>query len=303
MSGSSRRFIIKGGVAVVTGAAGGIGLALATRLAAEGCHLALADIDEAGLAIAGHRLRRPGLDISTHRLDVGCRDAIESFAQRVLETHGRVTLLVNNAGIALGGTFAQLDLDDIERLIDINLLGVIRMTHALLPALQRAPSAHIVNMSSLFGIIAPPGQSAYAAAKFGVRGFSESLRHEMRGTPVGLTVVHPGGVRTNIANSMVMSKQLSDDEIASDRRLYARLLTLDPDEAAREIVEAIAHRRRRLVIGRDARQAVRMQRLFPVSYWSVAELLDPRIRRRRKPGASRLDPAKEQSSLGSLGVP
>ena len=282
MSGSGRRFRMRGGVAVVTGAAGGIGLALATRLAAEGCHLALADIDEAGLALAGRRLRRPGLEVSTHRIDVGRRDEIETFAQQVLETHGRVTLLVNNAGIALGGTFAQLDLRDIERLIDINLLGVIRMTHALLPALQRAPSAHIVNMSSLFGIIAPPGQSAYAAAKFGVRGFSESLRHELRGTPVGLTVVHPGGVRTNIANSMIMSKQLTEDEIASDRRLHARLLTLDPDEAASEIVEAVRRRRRRLVIGRDARQAVRMQRLFPVSYWSVAELLNPRIRRRRR---------------------
>ena len=155
------------------------------------------------------------------------------------------------------------------------------MTHAFLPAMQRAPSAHIVNMSSLFGIVAPPGQTAYAAAKFGLRGFSKSLRHEMRGTSVGVTVVHPGGIRTNIANNMVMSRQLTEDEIAADRRLYARLLTLDPDEAAREIVDAVVHRRQRLVIGRDARQAVMMQRLFPVSYWKVAELANPRMRRRR----------------------
>ena len=278
-------FRIEGAVAVVTGAASGIGQRLARRLADRGCHLALVDIDEPALSATERDLRRPSIEISIHRVDVGDRAQVLALPGSVIEAHGRTTLLVNNAGVSLGGRFSQLALADIERLIDINLMGVIRMTHAFMPVLRRASAAHIVNLSSLFGIIAPPGQTAYAAAKFGVRGFSEALWHELRGTSMGLTVVHPGGFATNIANSMIMSKAMSDDEVAKARKLHAKLLTGDPDQAAAEIVAAIERRRRRLVIGADARRAVTMQRLFPVNYWAVAELMSgKRFRSEREPG-------------------
>ena len=287
-----RAFRIEGGVAVVTGAAGGIGRCVATRLAGLGCDLALVDIDRAALVELGDLLRARGVAVSVHPMDVARKDEIMALPTRVLEAHGRVTLLVNNAGISLGGYFSQLSLDDIERLIDINLLAVIRMTHVFLPALRDGQAAHIVNVSSLFGLIAPPGQTAYAAAKFGVRGFSEALRHELRGTPVGVTVVHPGGVRTNISNNMLVSAQWTEAQIADERRVHAKLLTLDPDQAAREIVDAIGQRRRRLIIGRDAKRAATIQRLFPVGYWSVFEMMNSRIRERHAEHLARMAPAR-----------
>jgi short-subunit dehydrogenase len=286
-----RTFEIRGGVAVVTGAASGIGQQLAVRLADMGCHLALADVNEQALEALGDRLRRPGLNVSVHRLDVGAREATLAFPDEVMAAHGRVTLLINNAGIALGGYYEQLRLEDIERLMDINLLGPMRLTRVFLPILRRSPSAYIANVSSLFGIIAPPGQAAYAAAKYGIRGFSESLRHELRGTSVGLTVVHPGGIKTNISKNMLMAQSMTEEQIAKERRLHSKLLTLDPDEAARQILDAVANRRRRLLIGRDAKQAVAMQRLFPVSYWTVAEMMDGRMRKRHA------------ENLAQLGIP
>ena len=281
-----RPFRIAGGVAVVTGAASGIGLRLATRLADAGCSLALVDINGAALSALGERLGRPGVKVSVHPLDVGRRDDVLALPARVLDVHGRVTLLVNNAGVAMAGRLDQVELDAVERLIEINLFGVIRMTYAFLPALQRERAAHIVNLSSLFGFVAPPGQTAYAAAKFGVRGFSESLRHEMRGTRLGVTVVHPGGVRTSITATQVMSPVFTEEDIARVHRRAEKLLTLDPDEAARQIVEAIVRRRRRLVIGRDAKQVMVMQRLFPVSYWSVVEATHPVLRREHRQALS-----------------
>ncbi len=261
-------FPIRGGLAVVTGAASGIGAALAANLAARGCDLALADRDAPGLATVADKVRAAGVTVSTHRLDVADADAVAALPAAVLAEHGRVSILVNNAGVSLGGRFDQVSAEDFEWVININLWGVVRMTRAFLPALKEAPAAQIVNLSSLFGLIAPPNQTAYAASKFAVRGFTESLRHEFAGTPLGVTVVHPGGVRTNITAN-ARSAGLSPEEAAKQGELWKRLLRLSPDDAAAQIAAGIERRAKRVIVGSDAKQAALIQRLFPVGYWGL----------------------------------
>ncbi len=259
---------LRGGVAVVTGAASGIGAALADVLAGRGCALALADVDVAGLREAAARARTAGVAVSEHRLDVADNEAVAAFPDAVLAEHGRASVLVNNAGVALGGRFEQVSPEDFDWLVSINFGGVVRMTRAFLPLLQREPAAQLVNLSSVFGIIAPPGQTAYAASKFAVRGFSEALRHELDGSSVGVTVVHPGGVRTAIAAN-ARRTGLSNAETEAQAKAWAKLLRLDPRDAAERIVRGIERREKRVLVGRDAQQATLVQRLFPVEYWRV----------------------------------
>lgn len=263
-------FPLRGGVAVITGAASGIGAALAGALAARGCNLALADVNAAGLKDVAASARRRGVTVSEHRLDVADEGAVAAFPDAVLAEHGRVNVLVNNAGVALGGTFAQVSAADFEWLFSINFWGTVRMTRAFLPVLQREKAAQLVNLSSIFGIVAPPGQAAYAASKFAVRGFSEALRHELEaeGSPVGVTVVHPGGVRTAIATSSRRSG-MSNAESVAQAEIWKRFLRLSPDAAAERIARAIERRERRVLVGRDARRIAAIQRLFPVRYWGV----------------------------------
>ena len=262
-------FGLSGGVAVVTGAASGIGAALARGLAAKGCNLALADRDVAGLAKSAAAAREKGIKVSEHVLDVSDAKAIAAIPEQVLAQHNRINVLINNAGVALGGTFAQTDLADFEWLMNINFYGVVRMTHAFLPYLQREQKAQVVNISSIFGIIAPPGQTAYCASKFGVRGFSESLRHELIDSSVGVTVVHPGGIATNIAENARNPKGINSDEVERRRKRARQMLTLSPDIAAATIIDGIETRAWRVLIGSDAKKVALIQRLFPVRYWNV----------------------------------
>jgi short-subunit dehydrogenase len=262
-------FNLSGGVAVVTGAASGIGAALARGLAAKGCSLALADRDAAGLAKSAAAAREKGVKVSEHVLDVSDANAITAIPEQVVAQHGRINVLINNAGVALGGTFAQTDLADFEWLMNINFYGVVRMTHAFLPFLQREQKAQVVNISSVFGIIAPPGQTAYCASKFGVRGFSESLRHELVDTGIGVTVVHPGGIATNIAENARNPKGLNSDEVERRRQRAKQVLTLSPDIAAATIIDGIETRAWRVLIGSDAKKIALLQRLFPVRYWKI----------------------------------
>src|SRR5580692_3259219 len=190
---------VQGGVAVVTGAGSGIGRALAQQLSAAGSALAIADIDEKGLAETAASLAPKQAALSTHVLDVSNEAAVRGFAEDVIARHSRVTLLINNAGVALIGTFEELSLDDLRWLMGINFWGVVYGVKYFLPILKEQPRAHIVNLSSVFGIIGPPGQSAYSASKFAVRGFTEVLRHELEATSVFVSFVHPGGIRTQIA--------------------------------------------------------------------------------------------------------
>ncbi len=253
--------------AVVTGAAGGMGRALSLSLAQRGCHLALADVNEAGLAETADLARPHHVQVSCHRLDVGDAEAIAAFPEVVLAAHDGIDLLFNNAGVAAEGTFEQISEADYEWLFNINFYGVVRMTRALLPVLQQSDDARIVNTSSVWGILAPPGLTAYGASKFAVRGFSESLRHELDGTNVGVTVVHPGGVATRIVQDARFSAAISAGERTQIEESSKRLLTLSPAVAGEAIVKGVEQRRPRVLVGRDARLVSVIARLMPVSYW------------------------------------
>jgi len=264
---------IRGAAAAVTGAANGIGRALALELAARGADLALADLDEAGLqAVAAEIARAGSSKVSIHRVDVAEPSQIEAFAQSAVAAHPGLNILINNAGVALLGQFTEIDQAQMEWLININFWGVVRTTRAFLPHLSRQSAAHIVNLSSIFGIIAPPGQTAYAAAKFAVRGFSESLRHElqMAKSPVRLSVVHPGGVATNIARNSRTGTGMTDNERraqAIDR--FDAMARTTPAAAALRIIEGIEKNAPRILIGNDARFMDLLQRFRPGTYWSV----------------------------------
>ena len=271
------RFRLQGSVALVTGAASGIGAALAAALAAKGCSLALVDRDEAGLKAVAGRLAAGGTETSTHRVDLADAGAIAALPALVEERAGPIDILVNNAGVALGGRFEETHLEDFEWVLDVNLRAVVRMCHAFLPMLRARPVAQIVNVSSLVGLIAPPGQTAYCASKFGVRGFTESLRHEFAGTPLGVSVVHPGGVATAIARNARSPRPPEDAEGAEIARLVAekgrvafeKMLTLSPEAAAEQIVQGIERRSPRIIVGADARNAAFIQRLMPAGYWAA----------------------------------
>jgi len=238
-------------------------------LAKRGCNLALADINEAGLAATERAASDYSVEVSARRLDVTDAAGIASLPSDIIARHGRLTILINNAGVAIGGTFDQIGLDDFEWLMNINFWGVVRLTKAFLPILKREPAASIVNISSLFGIIAPPGQTAYCASKFAVRGFSESLRHELQGSPIALTVVHPGGIATSIARNARLPKGANPQEAALAIKRIEKMLTLSPDIAAARILSGIEKRAPRVLIGKDAKGAEAIQRLFPVTYFSI----------------------------------
>lgn len=265
----SLAFDTRGRVAVITGAAGGIGAALAQALAARGCHLALADRNAAGLEQQAAAARAKGVTVSTTVVDLADPASVPRILEAVQAAHGRASILVNNAGVALGGRFDQVAAEDFDWLMRINFHAVVDMTRAFLPLLRAEPAAQIVNISSIFGIIAPPGQSAYSAAKFAVRGFSESLRHELeaQGSSVGMTLVHPGGVNTGIADAARLPRGSDADGVAARLALAKRALVMPPEQAAARIIQAIERREPRILVGRDAVGAALMQRLFPVGYW------------------------------------
>jgi len=266
----SKRVALDGKVAVVTGAASGIGRALAGSLARRGCRLALVDIQEEGLRETVEGL--PADAVASRRVaDVSDPAAVAELPAWVLADHGGVDIVVNNAGVALGGTFEKIDPTDFEWLFAINFGGVVRMTRAFLPDLKQRPEGWIVNMSSIFGLVAPPGQTAYAASKFAVRGFSESLRHELRETNVRVCVVHPGGVATSIAVNARIPKDADEQAVAEGRKTMQSVLKMPPDKAAEAIVKGIEARKPRILVGRDARFGAWLERLFPTTHWNLIE--------------------------------
>jgi short-subunit dehydrogenase len=264
-------FEFAGGTAVVTGAASGIGAALADLLAARGSNLVLVDRDKERLdgVAAGVRRSHPALIVDTFVVDLSDDAATDAAAEALAAAHPGTTLLVNNAGVALGGRFDQVTLAEFDWVMTVNFRSVVRLTHAFLPALKAHPGAHVVNVSSVFGIVAPAGQAAYSASKFAVRGFSEALRHELADDGVGVTVVHPGGIKTRIAESARTGSGVSVEEYEEGRKQFAKLLTMPPEKAAAQIVEAIEKRRPRLLIGWSARVPDVLVRLMPGSYWTL----------------------------------
>ena len=265
----TKRMSLKNRTAVITGASGGIGRAIAISLARRGCNLALADIDEAGLKETAELARAHKVRVSEHRVDVADRNDVAQFPAVVGAEHAGVDLLVNNAGVAVGGTFEQVSDEDFEWLFEINFWGVVRMTRAFLPQLRTSDDARVVNISSVYGLIAPPEQAAYSASKFAVRGFSEALRHELEASNLGVTVVHPGGVNTSIAEKARMPAGVTKEEIARRLRRYRKLLRLPPEIAGETIVRGIERRQARILIGSDAKMISIIARLLPVSYWKM----------------------------------
>ncbi|MEV1333773.1 SDR family oxidoreductase [Micromonospora costi] len=269
-----RSFDFDGGTAVVTGAASGIGEALAHALARRGSHLVLLDRDADGLhgVVAAIRVAHPDLPVTTYLVDLADAAATARTAEEVRHRHPRIRLLVNNAGVALGGRFDQVTFDEFSWVVDINFRAVAQLTHALLPALKAEPGAHLVNVSSLFGLIAPAGQTAYAASKFAVRGFTEALRHELVDNGIGVTSVHPGGINTRIAANARVGSGVAREEYEHGRRQFERLLTIPPARAAEVILRGVARRRGRVLIGWSARLPDLLARVAPASYGRVLAL-------------------------------
>jgi NAD(P)-dependent dehydrogenase (short-subunit alcohol dehydrogenase family) len=264
-------------VVVITGAASGIGRALAIRLAREPiAGIAIADVNQEGLAETARLINKPNPRVTTHVVNVADEEQMRAFVEEVTNQHERVTHVINNAGVALGGNVRDVSLDDIRWLMSINFWGVVYGTKLFLPVLEKQKSAHIVNVSSVFGLVAPPGQAAYAASKFAVRGFSEALRHELENTNISVSVVHPGGIKTNIANNSRIGagvKLTEAERLEKIERFNKHLAATTPEQAAETIVKGIKARQSRIVIGSDARLLSLFGRLFPRRYYSAINFI------------------------------
>lgn len=251
-------------VAVVTGAGSGIGRATSLLLADHGCRLAIADVNQAGLDETARLLREKGASVSVHQVDVSDRARVEAFAGEVVKEHGAVHILINNAGVSVNAKFQDHSLEDFEWLMGINFWGVVYGCKFFLPHMLRADEAHIVNISSVFGLVGVPQQSSYCASKFAVRGFSESLRADLKGTNVGITTVHPGGIATNIAAA---SRVAGDERVKAAHARAVKMFRkmMPPSEAARQIVEGITEKRTRVLITRESHVLDLAKRLAPVA--------------------------------------
>jgi len=273
--------LAKNTVAVVTGAGSGIGRALALALAREGCALALADKDAHTVANTAAEAKKAGAGtVSTHAVDVADLAAMTRFRDEVKQAHRYVQLLINNAGVALIGELEELSVDDMRWLVEINFWGVVYGTRLFLPLLRENRQAHIVNISSIFGIVAPAGQSAYAASKFAVRGFSEAVRHELGDTGIRVTTVHPGGVRTNIARHARLPAKSDPARREQVVKGFDRLARTSPDQAAARILRGIKRNEQRILIGADAWLMAALRFLMPVNYWRAIDRLLPKERRK-----------------------
>jgi NAD(P)-dependent dehydrogenase (short-subunit alcohol dehydrogenase family) len=257
------------GIAVVTGAGSGIGRALAQQLAAAGSALALADIDEAGVLETAQSLEKKSALVTTHVLDVADEAGVRSFAEDVRKRHERVTLLINNAGVALEGAFEEISLDDFRWLMNINFWGTVYGVKYFLAMLKREKRAHIVDISSVFGLIAPAGQPAYSASKFAVRGFTECLRHELAGTSVRVACVHPAGIRTAIARRARIGAGVDRTGLDEKVARFEKFFRVSPEEAAARILRGVDRSEPRILIGKDAYRIDVLQRLRPGTYWKM----------------------------------
>ncbi|MGQ0622224.1 MAG: SDR family NAD(P)-dependent oxidoreductase [Panacagrimonas sp.] len=266
-------------VAAITGAASGIGRALAIELARCRCHLALSDVDEKGLAETVALAQAAGrVEVSSQKVDVSDRAAVYAWASKVVSDHGKVNLIFNNAGVAHGATVEGTRYEDFEWIMGINFWGVVHGTKAFLPHLRASGEGHVINVSSVFGIVSVPTQSTYNATKFAVRGFTEALRQELdiEHAPVSATCVHPGGIKTNIARAARMDASASGitgTDVDTSRREFEKLFRTTPEQAARTILGAVRRDARRVLIGPDAYLIDFVQRLLPTGYQRIISKL------------------------------
>ena len=266
----------EGKVAAITGAGSGIGRGLALELGRRKCNLALSDINETGLQETLAQVRDLGVQVTSQRVDVADRAAVYAWADQVARDHGKVNLIFNNAGVALGSTVEKISYEDFEWLMNINFWGVVYGTKAFLPHLKATGDGHIINISSVFGLAGIPSQSAYNSAKFAVRGFTESLRQEldMLGYGVSASSVHPGGIKTSIARSSRMDDSIRDlglgREGTDTREVFEKSFITSADKAAKTIVDGVQRNQRRILVGPDARVYDWMVRLLPTSYQRIA---------------------------------
>ena len=261
-------------VVVITGAASGIGRALAVRLAAEKiAGIVIADVGEEGLHETAMMVEALGANVSFHLTDVSDLEQVKRLAEEAVQRHGRVTHLINNAGVGLVGTFEQISIEDFRWLMGINFWGVVYGCKVFLPILRQQESGHIVNVSSVFGLIAPEEQTAYCSSKFAIRGFTESLRHELGGTNISVSSVHPGGIKTNIARNAKLGENTPDDWKQQGAQFFDKVARTSPEQAAEVIVAGIKAKEPRILIGKDAEMISLISRLFPRRYLSILERL------------------------------
>ncbi|MES1945065.1 short-chain dehydrogenase/reductase SDR [Salinisphaera sp. PC39] len=265
---------LDGRVAAITGAGSGIGRATALALADAGCALALSDVDEAGLAetvrLAEGRAAA-GRRITQHTVDVADKARMAEWADAAAAEHDGVNIVINNAGVALSQTVEDMAIEDVEWLFGINWWGVVYGTRFFLPHLRKADEGHIVNLSSLFGLIGVPTQSAYCAAKFAVRGFTETLRIELADSPIGVTCVHPGGIATEIARRARFSQGIGGKGRDEAVETFDKIARTSPEKAAADIVAGIRKGKGRVVIGADAKFLQLLPRLMPMRYVGLVD--------------------------------
>lgn len=260
-------------VAVITGAASGIGRALAQQLDAAGCRLVLSDINQDGLNSLATELRLPA---QLHTADVSDRQQIENLRDAALSHYGAVDILVNNAGVAVSQSIEALSYEDFEWIMGINFWGSVYGTKAFLPHLKTRPEASIVNVSSVFGLIAVPTQGAYNATKFALRGFTEALQWELVGSGVAVTGIYPCGIKTNVAKaSRFYVDPHGDTDAGRGAANFEAVATMSADACAARIVRAIQHKEKRVLVGRGSTLIDRLQRLLPNHYWPVLQRLTP----------------------------
>ena len=274
----------KNKVAAITGAASGMGRTLALELARRGCHLALSDVNETGLAETAQMAGKLGVKVTTAKVNVANRDEMVAWADQVVADHGKVNLIFNNAGVALGAFLETVKPEDFQWIMGINFWGVVWGTQAFLPHLKKSGEGHIVNTSSLFGLLASPTQGTYNSSKFAVRGFTEALRQELdlENCGVSATSVHPGGIRTNIAMAAKMDHsmdQATGGQAEAARSRFDKMLNVTTAEsAALQILRAVEGNKRRVLVGQDAKLLDFFVRLLgswyqPGSVWLSRKLM------------------------------
>ena len=265
-------------VAAITGASSGIGRALALRLAERGAALSLSDIDPEGLERTAEAARETGVKVTTATVDVADRDAMHAWAEQTAHEHERVNFIFNNAGVALASNVAEIEYEDFEWIVGINFWGVVHGTTAFMPHLRASGRGHVVNISSVFGIIAVPTQGAYNATKFAVRGYTEALRQElaMERAPVSATVVCPGGIKTNIARAARMKLGKTAETNAALSKRFERMFMTPPTRAADIILRGVARDKARVLVGPDAHLIHALQRTLPTGYAYVTRAMAKR---------------------------